>query len=151
MADPTRNQLRSQVRIHADPAKVWAALVEPARVRVWWGATQGVVEPQKGGAWALAWAQPGGYRYVLAGLIRVWRPEKRLLVDPLVYFNAEHPVPGPMRLSLSLTAKGGSTRLVVLLRPRGDDPGWTQYREEAQVGWREALGNLKNYLERDLP
>jgi uncharacterized protein YndB with AHSA1/START domain len=147
MPAATNQQLRSQVRIAVPAGRVWAALVEPGQVRRWWGATQGIVEPQKGGAWALAWAQPGGYRYVLAGVIRVWRPEKRLVVDPLVYFNAEHPVPGPMRLVMSLTAKPDFTRLVVLLRARGEEPAWEQYRQEAQTGWRDALGNLRNYLE----
>jgi uncharacterized protein YndB with AHSA1/START domain len=149
MRPATDQPLRSQVRIDAPPARVWAGLVEPKQVREWWGATQGIVEPRKGGAWGLAWVQPGqGYRYVLAGVIRVWRPEKRLVVEPLVYFNAEHPVPGPMRLALSLTAKAGFTRLVVRLQPRGEEAGWEQYRAAAQAAWRNAMENLKNYLEK---
>ena len=141
--------VRSQVRIQASAEKVWAALVEPEQIKQWWGTRHGLVEPHKGGSWALAWGEEGqGYRFVLCGVIRGIQPMKRLRIEPLVYFNAEHPVPGPMRLSFSLTPKEGLTRLVIRLDPRGDERGWAEYREGASKGWQEALANLKRFLEK---
>ena len=149
MADEKPRPVRSQVRIDASPEKVWAALVEPEQIRQWWGARHGLVEPHKGGSWALAWGEEGqGYRFVLCGVIRGIQPMKRLRIEPLVYLNAEHPVPGPMRLSFSLTPKEGLTRLVIRLDPRGDERGWAEYREGASKGWQEALANLKRFLEK---
>lgn len=148
MADVKPRPVRSQVHIRAGAEKVWAALVEPEQIRQWWGASREVVEPRKGGAWALAWGGEGqGYRFVLCGVIRSLQPAKRLRIEPLVYFNAGHPVPGPMRLSFSLAFKKDVTRLIVRLEPREDEPGWAEYREGATKGWQEALANLKRFLE----
>ncbi len=148
MAEEKPRPVRSQVRIRASAERVWAALLEPEKIKQWWGARHGLVEPHKGGSWALAWGEDGqGYRFVLCGVVRIIKPTVRLRIEPLVYFNAEHPVPGPMRLSFSLSPKEGLTRLIVRLEPRGDESGWEAYREGATKGWQEALANLKRFLE----
>ncbi len=107
-----------------------------------------MIEARKGGAWALAWGGAGqGYRHVVSGVIRSLVPARRLRIEPLVYFNAEHPVPGPMRMSISLKEKDGLTRVIVRQEPTAEAPEWERYSQGASAAWREALGNLKRLLE----
>ena len=148
MAEKKPHQIRSQVSIRAPADKVWSALVDVEQVRQWWGASEGVIEPRKGGAWALAWSGEGrGLHHVASGVIRSLVPGKRLRIEPLVYFNAEHPAPELMRMSVSLKEQGGSTRVIVRQEPLGNVPDWEQYSELAVKGWRETLANLKRFLE----
>ena len=148
MAEKKARQVRSQVSIRASADKVWGSLLDLEQIKQWWGASQGVIEPRKGGAWALAWSGEGqGYRYVVSGVIRSFAPAKRLRLEPLVYFNAEHPLPGPMRMSFSLAEKEDFTRVIVRQDPLGEAPDWELYAERATKGWREALTNLKRFLE----
>ena len=106
------------------------------------------MEPRKGGLWALAWSDGGpGYRYVLSGVVRAARPGRWLLIDPVVYFNSERSPLGPMRVSFSLLAKGGSTRITARQQAAGEGPDWEWYLRTVKQGWRASLANLKNYLE----
>ena len=148
MAGRKARQVRSQVSVSASAGKVWAALLDLEQIKQWWGASEGVIERRKGGAWALAWGGEGqGYRYVVSGVIRSLAPARRLRIEPLVYFNAEHPAPGPMRMSLSLKEKDGWTRVIVRQEPLGDASNWEQYCEGATESWKETLSNLKRFLE----
>ena len=148
MGENKAGQLRSQVRIHASIGKVWAALTDLEQVRHWWGASTGVIEPRKGGAWALAWSgEAQSFRHVLSGVVRSVTAEKRLRIEPLVYFNAEHAAPRLMRMSISLGEKDGFTRVIVRQEPLKETPDWELYCEAASKGWKETLANLKRFLE----
>lgn len=149
MGRKVRCDIHAQVHIRVPAEKVWAALVQPERIQQWWGTSRGLVEPRKGGLWALAWGDQGqGYRYVLNGVIRVIKPAARLLVDPLVYFNSERPPLGPMRVSFSLAEKKGVTRITAHHEATGEGPDWEWYFGTVKQGWKASLSNLKNYLEK---
>ena len=106
------------------------------------------MEPRKGGIGARAWGEPGqGYRYVVSGVVKSLKPAKRLKLDPLVYFNWERPVLGPMRLRIPGRGKEGLTRVSVRQDGYGDGPDWDWYYEAVVKGWRDALANLKEFLE----
>jgi uncharacterized protein YndB with AHSA1/START domain len=141
------NQVRAQVKIRASAERVWAALVEPDQIKQWWGAGEAVIEPRKGGAWAVAWGGGQGYRSVACGVIRSIAPVKRLRIEPLVCFSTDSQVPGPLRMSFSVAEKGGLTRVIVRQEPIGDAPQWESYAQEAVTAWRQILENLKRLLE----
>ncbi|MBI2956309.1 MAG: SRPBCC domain-containing protein [Acidobacteria bacterium] len=102
-------QVSASTQIRARAGRVFSAFLEPELLQQWWGPRRALVEPRKGGVWALAWGDSAqGYQYVVSGVIRSLLPERRLLIDPLVYFNAERAVLGPMRLSIALREKGGA-------------------------------------------
>lgn len=151
MTERKPHQVRSQVRIRASAGKVWGALLGLDQIRQWWGASEGVIEPRKGGPWALAWSdEERGFSHVASGVIRSLTPEKRLRIEPLIYFNAEHAAPRLMRMSVSLTEKDGVTRVIVRQEPLGNAPDWELYCEAAIKGWKETLMNLKRFVEEGL-
>lgn len=149
MGEKARCRVNTQAHIRAPAEKVWAALLEPERIQQWWGTSRGLVEPRKGGLWALAWGDAGqGYRYVLSGIIRVIKPGLRLRIEPVVYFNPERAPLGPMRVSFSLREKDGVTRLTVRQEANGEGPDWDWYLGVVKQGWKDTLSNLKNHLEK---
>lgn len=149
MQQETRpRRLRASVQIEASAERVLQAFLDPEQLKQWWGATRGLVEPRRGGTWALAWGNSAqGYQFVLSGVIRFLHPARRLRIEHLVYFNAERPILGPIRLSVLLREKDGLTRLTVRQEAFGEGPDWEWYYEVVGQGWKDALGNLKRFLE----
>lgn len=136
------------VHIRASAEQVWRAFLDPEQMKQWWGTAPGLVEERKGGVWALAWGNAEqGYRNVVSGVLRVYHPGKRMRIDPLVYFNPERPVLGPMRLTISVREKDGRTRVSVRQEGYGEGPDWDWYYEAVVQGWKETLANLKQFLE----
>ena len=149
MGEKARCRVNTHVHIRVPAERVWSALLDPERIQQWWGTSRGLVEPRKGGLWALAWGDEGqGYRYVLSGVIRVIRPGLRLRIEPVVYFNPERAPLGPMRVSFSLREKDGVTRITVRQEATGEGPDWEWYFGVVKQGWKDTLSNLKNYLEK---
>lgn len=137
------------VQIQASAERVWRAFLEPEQMKQWWGAARGLVEEHKGGVWAVAWGDSEqGYKNVVSGVLKSFQPNKRLRIEPLVYFNPERPVLGPMRLSISVKEKEGRTRVSVRQDHYGEGPDWDWYYDAVVKGWKDTLGNLKQFLER---
>lgn len=143
----TRKVSRS-VQVNAGAERVLQAFLDPEQMKQWWGAARGLVEERKGGVWALAWGDAEqGYKNVVSGVLRVYHPGKRMRIEPLVYFNSERPVLGPMRLTISVREKEGRTRVGVRQEGYGQGPDWDWYYEAVLKGWKETLANLKLFLE----
>lgn len=143
----TRKVSRS-VQVEASPERVLQAFLALDQMKQWWGASRGLVEERKGGVWAMAWGEsPQGYRYIMSGVLKSFQPGKRIRIEPLVYFDPERPVLGPMRLSISVREKQGRTRLSVRQDGYGEGPDWDSYYEAVLKGWKETLANLKRFLE----
>ncbi len=107
-----------------------------------------LLKNRKGGPWALAWgASEHGYHYVVSGIIKSLLPGKRLRIDSLVYFSPDFPVLGPMRLFVNVREKDGRTRVSVRQDGYGQGPDWDRYYQAVVKGWKEALRNLKAFLE----
>ncbi|HLE82417.1 MAG TPA: SRPBCC domain-containing protein, partial [Dehalococcoidia bacterium] len=66
---------------------------------------------------------------------------------PLVYFNPERAPLGPMRLTILVREKDGRTRVSVRQEGFREGPDWDWYFEAVAGSWKEALGNLKRFLE----
>ncbi|MDA2912840.1 SRPBCC domain-containing protein [Acidobacteriia bacterium AH_259_A11_L15] len=143
-----RRKVTRSVHIQASPERVLRAFLDVEQMKQWWGATRGLVEERRGGVWTLAWGEPGqGYKYVVAAVVKSILPGKRLRLEPLVYFNAERAVLGPMRLSISVRERGGKTRVSVRQDGYGEGPDWDWYYQAVVQGWKDTLANLKEYLE----
>ena len=147
-AKSTRTISRS-IRIQASARRVLDAFLDVELMKQWWGATRGLVEARKGGVYALGWSPaPPGYQYVVCGVLKSFAPGRRLRIEPLVYFNAERPVLGPMGLAISVREKEGGTRLTVRQDGYGEGPDWDWYHQAVLQGWKDALRNVKRFLER---
>ena len=53
--EPPRKVSRS-IQIRTTPEKALEAIVTLEAIRKWWGASNGLIQPQKGGVYSLAWA-----------------------------------------------------------------------------------------------
>lgn len=147
MATAGRRVSRS-IQIQASAARVLEAFLEPKLLEQWWGVARARVEPRRGGVWAAAWGEPGqGYRYVVSGVVKSLKPARRLKLEPLIYFNWERPVLGPMRLTISVREKDGRTRVSVRQDGYGEGPDWDWYYDAVVKGWKDTLSNLKEFLE----
>lgn len=136
------------IRIQATPEQALRAFLDVEQMKQWWGVAKGLVEERKGGVYSLAWGEPGqGYKYVVAGVVKSYQPGKWLRLEPLVYFNHERPVLGPMRLRISVREKDGRTRVSVRQEGYGEGPDWDWYYEAVIRGWKDTLANLKAFLE----
>ncbi|MFQ5694536.1 MAG: SRPBCC domain-containing protein [Terriglobia bacterium] len=124
------------------------AFVDLEQLKQWWGARDGLVEARRGGTWSLAWGGEGaGYRFVVCGVFKSLKPGQYARVEPLTYFNAQKGVFGGMRLRVSVREKEGCTRVRVTQEGFGEGPAWDWYYQAMRDGWKEALANLKRFLE----
>lgn len=136
------------IQIAASAERVWRCLVQVEAMQQWWGVDRGLVEERRGGPWALAWeASPQGFRYLMAGVIKSIQPGKRLRIEPLIYFNPERPILGPMRLTVNVREQNGKTRVAVRQDGYGEGPDWDWYYQAVVQGWKDTLARLKQYAE----
>ncbi|MFQ5778243.1 MAG: SRPBCC domain-containing protein [Terriglobia bacterium] len=151
--DPATRRVARSILVNADPERALRAFLDPEQMKRWWGAARGLVEERKGGVWALAWGgeEGKGYRTAVSGVLKSFHPGKRILLEPLVYFNPERSVLGPMRLSISVRNQGGRTRVTVRQDGFREGPDWDWYYEAVNHGWKESLLHLKEFLEGPRP
>lgn len=148
MAAGAGRKVSTSIQISAGAERALRAFLDPELMKQWWGVERALVEERKGGPWALAWgASEHGYHYVVSGTIKSLLPGKRLRIDSLVYFRPDFPVLGPMRLFVNVREKDGRTRVSVRQDGYGQGPDWDRYYQAVVKGWKEALRNLKAFLE----
>lgn len=146
--EPSVRKVVTSARVGASAERALEAFLAPEMMKQWWGVTDALVKPCKNGPWALAWGpSEHGYRYVVSGVIKSLVPGKRLRVDPLVYLSSAYGVLGPMRLVVSVGHRNGRTRVTVRQDGLGTGEQWDRYREALLAGWKEALRNLKEFLQ----
>ncbi|HEX9792700.1 MAG TPA: SRPBCC domain-containing protein [Planctomycetota bacterium] len=146
-SEKTRKFSRSQI-IQATPQRILDALLDLDDLRRWWGVADGLVQREKGGVYALAWdGSEHGYRYVTSGVVQSFLPGRRVRIQKLVYVSPEQPVLGPMKLGFSVVVRPEGTRVSVRQEGFGEGPDWDAHLESTKKGWREALRELKAYLE----
>ena len=145
--EPARKVSRS-IQIRTTPEKALEAFLVLDALSKWWGASTGLIQAQKGGVYALAWkATEEGFAYLGSGVIKSYRPGKRLRIDSMVYFGVGYPPLGPMRLTINVRERDGRTRVSVRQEGFGNGPDWDRYYDAVSQGWKESLKNLKIFLE----
>ena len=144
-------KISRSTQIEASLDRVFLALTDVGSMQKWWNVSRGLIEPRKGGVWALAWERSDtGYRSVSSGVIKSFAANKRIRIEPLVFFSPERPVIGPTRLSFGLSEKQGKTKLTVRQDGIGEGADWDWYFDSCSKGWKETLSNLKQHLEQPL-
>ncbi|HKZ53215.1 MAG TPA: SRPBCC domain-containing protein [Candidatus Acidoferrales bacterium] len=148
MPELKARKVSRSVQVQVGAERALQAFLESGQVQEWWGASQALIEARKGGVWTLAWTGPGqGYNYVVSGVVKSLLPGRRARIEPLVYFNPERAPLGPMRLTILVREKDGRTRVSVRQEGFREGPDWDWYFEAVAGSWKEALGNLKRFLE----
>lgn len=139
----------TSIEVAASRERALEAFLNHNDLAQWWGVAKSLIDPKPQGLWALAW-EPGekGYRYVTAGVIGMFDPPERIIIDQLAYFNPEFPILAPMRLGLGFDGDDTRTQISVVQTGYGTGPDWDRYYEAVVQGWPMALARLKEFLER---
>jgi uncharacterized protein YndB with AHSA1/START domain len=120
------------------PDKVWAFLIETARLAEWYG--EGRIEPREGGAVSLM----GGH---IRGVVTGWRPEKFLAYTWNVFSPGETESRWPVSyVEQVLEAKEDGTRLTLTHRPIPQ-----AMQNQTAVGWHTYLDLVEAGLEGGFP
>jgi len=141
--------VESSIRISVRPEKVLDAFLQIEHLRGWWGVDRCLVEPKAGGVWACAWERSNaGYKYVGTGIIARYEKGRSLRIEKMTYFNPDHPILGPLTLTITVGVIGGNSLVSVLQDGYGRGADWDWYYEAVVDSWPTALKMLKEYLEK---
>jgi hypothetical protein len=88
-----------------------------------------------------------GFGYVSTGIIKHYQPKGLLEIDHLVYLNPEHPLLGPMTLTIKATEKEGRTALYLCQDGYQNGEEWDWYFEAVRKAWPIVVKILKDFLE----
>ncbi|MGH7553725.1 MAG: SRPBCC family protein [Longimicrobiales bacterium] len=147
--ETTEDRLEIEIRIQATPAKVFAALTDPAQVTRWWGdpeayqTTDAEVDLRVGGRYKFSGRNTDGSAFWVGGEYREVDAPRRLVYtwepnwDPAMQGD-------PTVVEITLEPKEGGTTLRVVHR------GFERYAEQVggyHEGWERVLGWLRRHVE----
>lgn len=142
-------KVESSININCSAEKIIDAFTEFEMLRGWWGVKRALIEKRVGGVYILAWnISDKGFGYVSSGIIKNYKAGKLLKITGLVYLNPEHPILGPMNLTIQTVEEKNITRLFLCQDgyQYGDD--WDWYYKAVSQAWPGVLQTLKTYLEK---
>ena len=146
MSTSDEDAIVSEIHIHAEPERVFQALIDPEQVVRWWGqngiyrCTQFSADPRVGGKWRSSGVGPDGGRFEVAGEYLEVAPPRVLAYTWVASWTGTAKT--TVRWELTPTKQG----TLVRIRHSGlaAYPGIAQsYR-----GWPRMLGWLQALLER---
>jgi uncharacterized protein YndB with AHSA1/START domain len=145
MSDASSLTLRLERVLHAPRERVFAAFVEPARLREWWGpagftARSVELDAREGGRYRITMQPPDGEAFDLHGQYSEVDPPHRLVHT----FEYEQPDPDDQEtlVTLSFFDHPDGTRLVF---EQGSFSTQARY-ELHETGWSETLDRLAEFL-----
>lgn len=130
--------VENEIGIAADPARVWEAWADPARIADWF-VERAVGRATDGGRVTWAWDRFG---LEIEQEVLVADPPRRLLL------RARDPDRGTSVLEVVLEGDGGQTVVRVVQSGFGGGPDADAAAEGVDSGWAIALGLLRLYMER---
>ena len=140
--------VEASIRTTATPDDVLMAFLKIEHLKHWWGVDRCLIQAREGGLWACAWERSAaGYKYSGTGIISRYEEGRSLRIEKMVYFNPDHPILGPLNLTITVGTLGGKTEVSVLQDGYGRGSDWDWYYESIVDGWPMALKKLKEYLE----
>ncbi len=139
----TLQDARAEIAIAAPPARVWEALTIPALVKQYFFGVEIVTDWKVGGPLIYRGVWKGKH-FEDKGVIRVFEPERRLVVDYWSAFSGKPDRPEHyQRVTYDLAPDGAGTRLVVT---QACEPT-AEARAHCESNWRLVLDGMKRLLE----
>lgn len=141
-------------RVYAAPrALVWSVWTDPTHVAAWWGPfgpdkTTAEIEPAVGGTFAVAMTAPDGSVHPARGVIRVFDPPRRLVIEGM----RDAPdacgagLPPGAKVTLMLEDENGHTRLTLTAVFPSADAREAAATSGYTASWTETLDALGPYL-----
>jgi len=140
--------VEASIRMKAPADTILRAFLEIEPLKNWWGVDRCLIEPHPGGVWACAWERSdAGYKYSGTGIISRYDEGRSLRIGKMVYFNPDHPILGPLNLTITVAQIGDQTEVSVLQDGYGRGSDWDWYYEAVVDGWPASLKLLKTWLE----
>jgi len=133
----------------APPDRVLQAFLDEGDLEAWWKTTRTLVEPEKGGLWAIAWDDWGEAKthHSWTGVIRELSAD-RLVVSPMLMTEPGMPLLGPMSLAVYVeAAEGGGANITVTHSGYGYGDHWDAMYELVVAGWDHVLGDMADWFE----
>jgi uncharacterized protein YndB with AHSA1/START domain len=146
------------VIVQATPERVLNAFFDPQDLARWWQVVRSVTVPRPLGTYAVEWESTEFRDEVLGrlggafhGTVMDFRANEEFFVADAYWTPPDGEPIGPMALVVTLTPQSGGQITNLIVRQSGDDDGirWQRYFEIVAAGWQRALGELKDYLDRE--
>src|ERR1044072_8964286 len=135
-AGMVQKRVETTIQIKAKPNAVLNAFTDPLHLKNWWGVERSLIEPKKGGVYALAWQiREPGMGYVSSGIITEYLPACQLKIGQIVYFNPQRPILGPMELIILTTPENRNTVLSIIQSGYQSGTDWQWYYEAVKAAW----------------
>ena len=133
----------------ATPDQVLQAFINETDLAGWWLTTRSLVEPEKGGLWAIAWDDWGEEQthHSWTGVISELSAE-RLIVSPMLMTEPDMPLLGPMSLEVRVEpADDGGTNVTVTHSGYGYGDHWDEMYALVVNGWDHVLGDMRDWFD----
>lgn len=154
---PLLNVTRTQL-VQAPPARVLAAFFNAADLAQWWQVARSVTVPRPLGTYAVEWAPTDFKDDILGrlggafhGTLMDYRASGAFFVADAYWQPPDGDAIGPMALEVHCRPHGNGRSTMVSVRQsaEGDGARWIRYFEVMDRGWEGALGELKNFMDRE--
>jgi hypothetical protein len=141
-------KVEASITIHQPASKIFDAFFTPNQLKKWWGVERCLIDQKQGGIYSLAWnVSNQGFQYISTGILTVFHPGNKFLVDHFVYFNPERAILGPTHLSVKLQEKDSFTFLQLIQGGYQDGDDWNWFYEAVKQAWPKVLEDLKKFME----
>lgn len=144
--------------IQAPPARVMAAFFDEGDLKNWWQVTRSLTVPRPLGMYAIEWESTEFKDDVLGrlggafhGTIIDYRPAAAFFLAEAFWQPPDGDPIGPMALEVQARPHGNGRQTMLTVRQsgEGEGPRWERYFEIMDRGWEGALGELKDFMDRE--
>lgn len=144
--------------IQAPPARVMAAFFDEGDLKNWWQVTRSLSVPRPLGMYAIEWESTEFKDDVLGrlggafhGTIIDYRPAAAFFLAEAFWQPPDGDPIGPMALEVQARPHGNGRQTMLTVRQsgEGEGPRWERYFEIMDRGWEGALGELKDFMDRE--
>ncbi|MEM8485846.1 MAG: SRPBCC domain-containing protein [Bacteroidota bacterium] len=140
---------RHEEILPASPADVFRLLHTPSAIRDWWGATQVIVHPERGGTWCAAWgADEDNPDYISAATIETFEPAVRMRLSSYSYHTKTEALPFEADFSVDfrLSPHPDGTVLSVTQAGFPDTADADSFLKDCKKGWADTFANIRRHL-----
>jgi uncharacterized protein YndB with AHSA1/START domain len=144
--------------IQAPPARVLAAFFADDDLKNWWQVSRSLTVPRPLGMYAIEWESTDFKDDVLGrlggafhGTIIDYRPNAAFFLAEAFWQPPDGDPIGPMALEVQARPHGNGRQTMLTVRQsgEGEGPRWERYFEIMDRGWEGALGELKEFMDRE--
>lgn len=144
--------------IQAPPDRVLQAFFDPEDLARWWQVIRSVAVPRPLGTYAVEWTSTDFSDEVLGrlggafhGTVMDYRATGEFFVADAYWQPPDGEAIGPMALEIRCRPQASGRQTMLTLRQSGEDEGtrWQRYFLLMDGGWERALGDLKEFLDRE--